>query len=63
MNPNVQSLQQWAEANEVAGDFDTLCKDSRARKYVLEELTKIGKEKKVGLFSSLHRHNLSSRHC
>jgi long-chain acyl-CoA synthetase len=28
-------------------DFNSLCEDSRAKGYILEELSKIGKEKKV----------------
>lgn len=28
-------------------DFDSLCEDSRAKSYILEELSKLGKEKKV----------------
>lgn len=50
VNPNIESLQRWAEANEIPGDFSTICEDQRARKYILGELTKIGKENKVCLF-------------
>ena len=35
-------------------DFNSLCEDARAKSYILEELSKIGKAKKVFfLFSSL----------
>ncbi|XP_011093712.1 long chain acyl-CoA synthetase 4 isoform X2 [Sesamum indicum] len=47
VNPNVESLKQWAEVNEVSEDFSTICEDPRARKYILGELTKIGKENKL----------------
>ncbi|KAL0464907.1 UNVERIFIED_CONTAM: Long chain acyl-CoA synthetase 4 [Sesamum latifolium] len=45
--PNIESLKQWAEVNEVSEDFSTICEDPRARKYILGELTKIGKETKL----------------
>ncbi|KAI8028267.1 Long chain acyl-CoA synthetase 4 [Camellia lanceoleosa] len=47
VNPNQQFLECWAEENAVAGDFDTLCENSKATAYILQELTKIGKEKKL----------------
>ncbi|CAL5383142.1 unnamed protein product [Camellia sinensis] len=47
VNPNQQFLECWAEENAVAGDFDTLCENSTAKAYILQELTKIGKEKKL----------------
>ncbi|KAL7233038.1 hypothetical protein ACSBR1_016811 [Camellia fascicularis] len=47
VNPNQQFLECWAEENGVAGDFDTLCENSKAKAYILQELTKIGKEKKL----------------
>ncbi|KAL8499699.1 hypothetical protein ACS0TY_019611 [Phlomoides rotata] len=47
VNPNAESLQRWGEINRVSGDFNTLCEDTSARNYVLEELAKIGKDKKL----------------
>uniref|UniRef100_A0A5B7BY01 Long-chain-fatty-acid--CoA ligase n=1 Tax=Davidia involucrata TaxID=16924 RepID=A0A5B7BY01_DAVIN len=47
VNPNKQSLECWAEENGVAGDFGTICENPKAKAYILEELTKIGKEKKL----------------
>ncbi|KAI3444424.1 hypothetical protein Pfo_001089 [Paulownia fortunei] len=47
VNPNIESLERWAEVNIVSGDFSTICEDPRARKYILGELTKIGKENKL----------------
>ena len=50
MNPNKQFLESWAEENEVAGEFTTICEHPKAKSYILEELTKTGKEKKVMFF-------------
>ncbi|KAK4476346.1 hypothetical protein RD792_015495 [Penstemon davidsonii] len=47
VNPNLESLKHWAEVNEVSGDFNTICEDPRAKKYIIGELTKIGKENKL----------------
>ncbi|KAH6830110.1 AMP-dependent synthetase and ligase family protein [Perilla frutescens var. hirtella] len=47
INPNVESLERWAQVNRVSGDFNTICEDTRARDYILGELTKIGKDKKL----------------
>ena len=47
INPNKQALEVWAKENDVTRDFDSLCEDSRAKDYILEELTKVAKEKKV----------------
>jgi len=47
VNPRKQTLEQWAEENGISMDFDSLCEDSRAKSYILEELSKLGKEKKL----------------
>ncbi|KAI9076088.1 hypothetical protein K1719_041949 [Acacia pycnantha] len=47
VNPNKQALESWAEENNISVDFRSLCEDFRAKKYVVEELTKLGKEKKL----------------
>ncbi|KAK4787555.1 hypothetical protein SAY86_011388 [Trapa natans] len=47
VNPNKEKLEGWAEENEISGDFTTLCQDPRAKEFILRELTKIGKEKKL----------------
>ncbi|KAL2536343.1 Long chain acyl-CoA synthetase 4 [Forsythia ovata] len=46
VNPNMEALEHWAEANGIAGDFNSLCENPKAKTYVLGELNKIGKEKK-----------------
>ena len=53
VNPNLDSLKHWAEENEVDGDVGTICRDARARAYILGELTKIGKDNKVCFHPSL----------
>lgn len=47
MNPNKQALERWAEENGVTGDFNSLCENPRAKEYIIGELAKIAKEKKV----------------
>ncbi|KAB1209886.1 Long chain acyl-CoA synthetase 4 [Morella rubra] len=47
VNPNKDALERWAEQNGVSGDFTSICEDSRAKGYILGELTKIAKEKKL----------------
>ena len=47
INPSKIELDAWAEENGIKMDYDSLCEDSRTKKYILEELAKIGKEKKL----------------
>ncbi|XP_062206515.1 long chain acyl-CoA synthetase 4-like isoform X2 [Phragmites australis] len=47
VNPNKQALERWAESNGVTGDFASICEDPKAKEFILGELTKIGKEKKL----------------
>lgn len=58
VNPNEQFLERWAEENSMTGNFSSLCENPKAKAFILEELTKIGKEKKVPLSLSLSRHNV-----
>ncbi|KAJ6703457.1 LONG-CHAIN-FATTY-ACID--COA LIGASE [Salix viminalis] len=46
-NPNQQALEQWAQEHGISGDFKSLCENPNAKEYMLGELTKIGKEKKL----------------
>lgn len=46
-NPNMLALERWASENGIEGDFDSLCEDKRAKDYLLGELNRIAKEKKV----------------
>jgi len=50
VNPRKEALEQWAQENAISKDFNSLCEDARAKSYILEELSKIAKEKKVFLF-------------
>ncbi|CAL0330978.1 unnamed protein product [Lupinus luteus] len=48
VNPRKQALEQWAQENAIkADDFDSLCQDSRTNRYIIDELTKIGRGKKL----------------
>ncbi|XP_057967328.1 long chain acyl-CoA synthetase 4-like [Malania oleifera] len=47
INPNKQAVEHWAEDNGVTGDFNSLCKNAKVKEYIIGELTKIGKEKKL----------------
>lgn len=47
VNPNEQFLVRWAEEKGVTPNFSTLCENPKAKAFILEELTKTGKEKKV----------------
>lgn len=47
VNPNKEALESWAAANGISGDFESLCKNPKAKEYILGELSRIGKEKKV----------------
>ncbi|KAL8124234.1 hypothetical protein AgCh_012029 [Apium graveolens] len=45
--PERTPLEDWAEANNLSGDFKSLCKNGKARKYMLEELNSLGRKKKL----------------
>lgn len=47
VNPNKEALESWAAANGITGDFESLCQNPKAKEYILGELSRIGKEKKV----------------
>ncbi|CAD5178226.1 unnamed protein product [Musa acuminata subsp. malaccensis] len=47
VNPNQQALERWAEEKGVTGDFAALCENSKAKEYILEEITKVAKSKKL----------------
>ncbi|KAG2375603.1 Long chain acyl-CoA synthetase [Vigna angularis] len=47
VNPRKEALEQWAQENAISKDFNSLCEDARAKSYILAELSKIGKEKKL----------------
>nr|GMD23571.1 long chain acyl-CoA synthetase 4-like [Ipomoea batatas] len=47
VNPNKECIEMWAEGNGVAGDFKSICENPKANAYILGELSKIAKEKKL----------------
>ncbi|GAB4857552.1 Long chain acyl-CoA synthetase 4 [Ancistrocladus abbreviatus] len=47
VNPNQQALERWAEQHGVGGDFNSLCENPKAKEYIIAELNKIGKDKKL----------------
>jgi long-chain acyl-CoA synthetase len=53
VNANKQALEQWAAQNGLSGDFNSLCEDPRSKVYILGELTKIAKEKKLKGFENI----------
>ncbi|RWW23783.1 hypothetical protein GW17_00011953 [Ensete ventricosum] len=44
VNPNQQALERWAEETGVTGDFTALCENPKAKEYILEEITKVGRD-------------------
>ncbi|KAL6982093.1 Long chain acyl-CoA synthetase 5 [Sarracenia purpurea var. burkii] len=58
VNPNQQFLERWAEENGVTGDFSNICENPKAKAYILKELAKIGKEKKLKGFEYIKRVHL-----
>ncbi|OWM72162.1 long chain acyl-CoA synthetase 4 [Punica granatum] len=47
VNPNKETIEHWAQENEISGDFTSLCENPKAKEFILGELTKIGKQKKL----------------
>lgn len=62
VNPNQEALENWAAANGVSSDFESLCQNVKAKEYILGELSRIGKEKKVRMLLFLC-YALSSNFC
>ncbi|KAI3682793.1 hypothetical protein L1987_83042 [Smallanthus sonchifolius] len=47
VNPNKQAVERYAETINISGDFESLCENPKIKEYILGELTRIGKEKKL----------------
>ncbi|KAM1025171.1 hypothetical protein FF1_038319 [Malus domestica] len=47
VNPNKQAVESWAQQNGISGDFKSLCENAKVKEYILGELNKIAKEKKL----------------
>ncbi|KAL1222586.1 Long chain acyl-CoA synthetase 4 [Cardamine amara subsp. amara] len=46
-NPNQHILERWAAENGVSGDYSALCQNAKAKEFILGELVKMAKEKKM----------------
>ncbi|KAG9143162.1 hypothetical protein Leryth_021368 [Lithospermum erythrorhizon] len=47
VNPNKQAIEQWAAENGISGDFSSLCENPKVKEFIMGELSKVGKEKKL----------------
>ncbi|GAB2293138.1 Long chain acyl-CoA synthetase 4 [Dionaea muscipula] len=47
VTPNQQALEAWAEGHGLRGDFIALCENPKSKEFIISELNKIGKEKKL----------------
>ena len=45
--PNKHTVENWATSVSISEDFNTLCANPKTKEYVLGELNRIGKDKKV----------------
>ncbi|CAH1451552.1 unnamed protein product [Lactuca virosa] len=45
--PNKHAVENWASGNNLSEDFTSLCGNPKAKDYILGELNRIGKEKKL----------------
>ncbi|XP_076951068.1 long chain acyl-CoA synthetase 4-like [Bidens hawaiensis] len=50
VNPNKQAIEHYAQSHNISGDFDSLCENPKIKEYILGELTRIGKERKLKSF-------------
>lgn len=53
VNPKQLMLERWAEENHISCDFQSLCEDARAKEYIIGELNKVAKEKKLKGFECI----------
>ncbi|KAL5750082.1 hypothetical protein ACOSP7_024685 [Xanthoceras sorbifolium] len=60
VNPKKEALERWAAENGVHGDFKSLCEDPKAKEYILGELARVGKEKKLKGFEFIKAVHLDS---
>jgi len=45
--PNQQALESWATSNGETGDYIALCKNPKAKEYILKELNAVAKSSKL----------------
>jgi long-chain acyl-CoA synthetase len=53
--PDRKALEDWAANHNETDDFKSLCKNLKARKYILDELNSIGKTNNVCSYLALSR--------
>ncbi|KAJ8645698.1 hypothetical protein MRB53_007446 [Persea americana] len=51
--PDQKALEDWASANHETGDFASLCNNTKARSYILDELNKTGQRHELRGFEML----------
>lgn len=54
VNPNKDALERWAAENGVNGDFKSLCENPKAKEFILGELSRVAKEKKVTYYFHMY---------
>ncbi|KAG0452152.1 hypothetical protein HPP92_025827 [Vanilla planifolia] len=47
INPNKEAIERWAQENGVIGEFSSLCENPKVKEYILAELNKTAKLKKL----------------
>lgn len=52
--PDQKALEDWAAADQETGDFASLCKNTKARNYILDELNKTGRRFEVWIYLSIY---------
>ncbi|KAF5774752.1 putative long-chain-fatty-acid--CoA ligase [Helianthus annuus] len=53
VNPYKPAIEHYAGTHNISGDFDSLCENPKIKEYILGELNRIGKEKKLKSFESV----------
>lgn len=56
--PERKALDDWASSNQETGDFSSLCNNTRARKYILDELNNIARKHQVCSVSNFQFHSI-----
>ncbi|WCJ33829.1 long-chain acyl-CoA synthetase 2 [Euphorbia peplus] len=59
--PERQAIENWAANNNVTGDFESLCQNLKAKKYILDELNSTGQKNKLRGFEMLKAVHLEPR--
>lgn len=50
--PERKAIEEWASNNQETGDFSSLCNNTKARKYILDELNSTARKHQVCNFSN-----------